>query len=193
MHTSTEVAGARVISLIILETPIDQSLVRTFLNANPTRWIAFHWTPCHVGIDINEGMDKLAKSATELTQSRYTSWSVASQNADSLAIRRWQNELHKPEYTGHSNLITKNEFRFVNSVAKKHWWMRTIDGSGITDSTASKNIYARATRLISGHLPIGEFRKRFNHPGRPTVPVEKKKQVSTCSRNANCGTVHGNH
>ncbi|KAI0821338.1 hypothetical protein BC629DRAFT_1730271 [Irpex lacteus] len=164
------------------------SFIRAFLDGNPDRRIGLHWVPGHVGIKQNEDIDKLAKEATELDQPNHTTLSVAKQNIDAAALKLWQGMMREPRYAGHQNLIKLGEHKHVRPVAKQHWWLRTLGGADNRDclskTTGHTELYARATRLISGHMPIGEYRKDFKLDGRTTCacgsPDTREHMLTNC-------------
>ena len=130
------------------------------------RRIELHWVPGHVGIQQNEAIDAMAKEAAEMAQPRRTTFSVARENLEATALRKWHTLMRDTGYSGHHSLIKSDEHVRVKAKAKQHWWIRSIGGASAIKNTGQARIYARATRLISGHMPIGEYRQRFHLEGR---------------------------
>ncbi|KAI0083459.1 hypothetical protein BDY19DRAFT_998565 [Irpex rosettiformis] len=138
----------------------------------------------------------LAKEAAEAPQPDYTTLSVAKQNIDAKTVHKWHKQTRKPEYSGFRNLIKADEHKYVHPKAKQHWWLHNIGGAYKQTAgggrTGHTELYARMTRLISGHMPIGEYRKDFKLEGRQTCtcgsPDTREHMLTNCPLWIRCWT-----
>ena len=64
--------------------------VKKFLNGNPSRKVYFLWVPAHVGIELNEKVDKLAKKGARKKKHPNKTWlAFAQQLNKQVQLDNW--------------------------------------------------------------------------------------------------------
>lgn len=130
--------------------------IKTFLERNTANRITLHWCPGHVGVKENEAVDKSAKDALEEVQSEGESWSVTEGRIKREEQQTWKEERRREGYRGSQNKIGEKDENLIVA-SNKNWFIQKCGKS-------TKQM-AKLVRVITGHLPCGAYRGRFNIPG----------------------------
>lgn len=128
--------------------------VRSFLEASPSRAVYLHWCPAHVGVELNERVDDLAKTGTQCSQPEFTSLAMAKQTLTAGLYSEWQARLAERRYVGrHALLPALGAIKHT----RKNWHLAAMG--------QHPRELARFVRFSSNHFPCGEYRERFNLSG----------------------------
>lgn len=160
---------------------------RQFLEARPENTIHVHWCPSHVGIKANDTVDRLAKRGLDQPQPEGISYAVARTRVTKRAYTKWLQAMESPRYQGRHFWPIHNH-EYVRHTAKANWFLRQYGARGCDwergkhppeednpkeraaelwrESQLACRETARLCRFWTGHFPHGEFRERFNLPGR---------------------------
>lgn len=129
--------------------------VRTFLQANPCRKLHLHWCPAHCDIDANELVDKLAKKASYQPQPPHISMTEALSK-----LEQKERNLYHKNTARNTKILGENSLTGCEGFSTKTRKHPLFSRWGNNSAE-----FARATRFLSGHCPIGEYRERFNLEG----------------------------
>ena len=78
-------------------------------------------------------------------------------------LRTWRQQIKSNKYLGTENLLYPQKYRDkATHIAKQHWPIKVAGDNN--------RLMARMTRAMTGHAPIGAFRKRFKLPGVTDCP-----------------------
>ncbi|GJF00388.1 hypothetical protein PsYK624_166750 [Phanerochaete sordida] len=132
--------------------------VRSFLAADSTRTVHIHWCPAHVGIELNELVDQLAKDGLRLHQPEGATITAVHAKARTRATRKWRRDMLSTKYRGHSSMVRESEHSQCSARPPTHLFLAKYG--------RSPQLMARVVRFTTGHFPHGEFRNKFNLPGR---------------------------
>ncbi|THG92542.1 hypothetical protein EW026_g8391 [Hermanssonia centrifuga] len=127
--------------------------LRRFLCESPEHLITLHWCPAHVGVPQNEFVDQLAKSGLKRRSPDYRSFAFAAQMSTANMYQAWR---AAPGNMGKNWLCPAGGFPLSHTAKSP-----LIANFG----KLAASITARITRVVTGHLPIGEFRQKFNFDG----------------------------
>ena len=134
---------------------ISKSL-RAFFNRDPTNSIQFWDCPSDDRWPLHRQADRQAKShRIPIQYPNRESWELCRRNECEDIIKEWQMFFENAPYRENQFLDTydDDDNLVTPTYAKGGSWLTTI---GISNS-----ICTRATRLITNHAPIGEYRARF--------------------------------
>ena len=134
---------------------ISRSL-RPFLSRDPANSIQFWDCPSEDKWPLHYKVDQQAKShLIPVRHPNKESWEFCRQSECKDLTKEWQMLFENAPYKGSQFLDTYNDdgHLIIPSYTKGGSWLNTI---GISNS-----ICARATRLITNHAPIGEYKARF--------------------------------
>ncbi|GJE98412.1 hypothetical protein PsYK624_146420 [Phanerochaete sordida] len=147
--------------------------IRSFLTEHPDRQVTLHWCPAHEGVAQNESVDRDAKTALHMEQPPATTYARAKQDFATAAMSTWRDMMDSSRYRGRANLLRVDCHERVTQKAKTHYLLRPLGNNN--------KEFARAARFLSGHFPHGEFRQRFNLPGRQAcqcgAPMETREHI----------------
>ena len=123
------------------------SLARTWLSTHRSR-IHLHWCPGHMGIELNELVDRDAKdAANHLPLADYKSHTYTLQGVRLTALAEWRLR------AGHQFLTGRGPITLSDKLKAKNTLLHLAGGSTVA--------MARLTRATVNHAPTGEFRSRF--------------------------------
>jgi ribonuclease HI len=131
--------------------------VRPFLHASPAHTIHVHWCPAYIGVAQNELVDQLAKEGLDALQPEFSSQSIALQRVTAHMYTAWTAEMQNVHYRGRHNLIPSEEFRLCKHTYRDNVFLKLLG--------QDTQLFARTVCFISGHMPCGAFRERFNLEG----------------------------
>lgn len=129
--------------------------LRTFLSASPQRKLVLHWCPAHIGIDLNERVDELAKDGAAGRQPVFVSLARARQRRAGSLTEKWRARVQDTRYIGRQTLIPRPETEISPSAT--NWYLKNMG--------QHPREFARYVRFASGHFPCGAYRERFHLPG----------------------------
>ena len=159
--------------------------VKKFIDGNPSRKVYFLWVPAHVGIELNEKVDKLAKKGARTRKHpNKTSLAFAQQLNKQAQLDNWRQLMSSRKYRGKGLPQGKSqaEVHELNTelTAIKHsaksWFLRK--GHDNTSGDKPRNL-ARLVRFLTNHAPIGSYRERFNKEGQQICMACDKKVMET--------------
>lgn len=124
--------------------------IRKFLESAAHSELTINWCPSHVGIKLNELVDKEAKKGLEDKQPDFISWSVARERAVAYMLSTWRKRITSTDGLGTKSFLYPRKYlNKATHIAKRHEPLKQFGQSNIK--------MARFTWTITGHAPIGEF------------------------------------
>ena len=133
------------------------SRLRTFLQRSPEHHICIHWCPSHLGIHPNEFVDERAKEALRLEPSNIVSLSAARSRVVERMHAAWRSQAARPAYRGHHLMVPEAYYAKLSHTSRGNPFLKAAG--------ADSRLFARLTRFLTGHAPIGDFRDRFHLDG----------------------------
>ncbi|KAF7792255.1 hypothetical protein EIP86_003291 [Pleurotus ostreatoroseus] len=131
--------------------------VRDLLSRLPSAQVHVHWCPSHCNIVPNEFVDEQAKAALELDPPDTVTLSAARSRIVDRMLSRWRKDAEHPRYRGHHFMVPNRYLEQLSHTARGNPFLRAAG--------KDSRLFARLTRFLTGHAPVGEFRLRFNLEG----------------------------
>jgi ribonuclease HI len=155
--------------------------IRPWFEARQDHVIHLYYVPGHKGILINELVDSDAQAQARSNeyQPDTISVSIARQTSEADALRAWTLDSRKPAIRGKQYLFSGRKPPKPTTKKGGGLFMRAFG--------SSNSLAARASRAITNHAPLGDYRRRF-FPREPRDCVEcnveqtRAHVINTCTR-----------
>ncbi|OCH90074.1 hypothetical protein OBBRIDRAFT_696197, partial [Obba rivulosa] len=131
--------------------------VREFLRRSNTHHVHIHWCPSHVGIVPNEFVDGEAKEALREDAPHDVSISAARSDIIERMRGAWRAQAEQVTYRGRHLALPSKYWRNPSHTLRGNPFLARMGGDA--------RLFARFTRVVTGHAPVGDFRERFHLDG----------------------------
>ncbi|OCH90511.1 hypothetical protein OBBRIDRAFT_825926 [Obba rivulosa] len=115
--------------------------------------IALHWSIVQREV-LEECVDDSAKSALRLAASDVVSLSAARSRVVDRMRRAWRTQAEHKSYRGQHFVIPEAYRASLSHTAQSNPFLKRLG--------SDSRMFARFTRVVTGHAPVGRFRERFN-------------------------------
>lgn len=105
--------------------------LRKWLKKDVSNHVFLHWYPSHVGITLNEDVDKLAgEAAKDLPQPPNTSWAYAKQRITSEEINKWRKRILTEKLYRNSSLFGRSNPKMIKQIkyTSDSWFLKQSGG-----------------------------------------------------------------